>query len=160
MVVWDGPTPLAFVRGGHAEWLLHDHLGSVHLATDANGKVTHTSEYDPFGVPEEAQRSATLAPSFSGLFHDSAVNGHLTLDRHFLSAIGGFLQPDTLPLGSAAGSPLYAYCEGDPVNLVDLNGAGPESPLDAWLDAHIEWLPKPRRRVSRASGGLISAKRR
>ena len=60
LVIWDGPTPLALVRNGEVQWLLHDHLGSVRLVTNAKGGVVRNSDYDPFGVPEQMGQSTAL----------------------------------------------------------------------------------------------------
>ena len=37
LIIWEGATPLAVIRDGKAEYLLHDHLGSVRFTTDSRG---------------------------------------------------------------------------------------------------------------------------
>ncbi len=126
LVIWDGPTPLALVRGGSVQWLLHDHLGSVRLETDAKGGVVRYREYDPFGVPEEKGIKEALTPGFTGLFRDEILDGYLTLARAFVPEIGSFLQPDPqkrIPAAALEDVALYAYCSGDPVNWIDRDGA-------------------------------------
>lgn len=126
LVVWDGAAPLALVRNGQVEWLLHDHLGSVRLVADGKGGVKGSEEFDPFGVPAIKVPTATLVSGFAGLFWDSAAAGYLTLARVMSGALGGYLETDPVkrtPDASESDASMYAYCGGDPVNLVDRNGA-------------------------------------
>ena len=135
LVIWEGDTPLALVRNGKVEWLLHDHLGSVRMVTDAQGKVSRTCDYDPFGVPVNAERSASLTPGFAGLFRDDQAGGYLTTARAYVPKLGSFLQPDPLkrvPKATANDMSLFSYCGGDPVNLIDLDGAKPVLVREQW----------------------------
>ncbi len=135
LVIWDGNSPLALVREDKVEWLLQDHLGSVRLVTDSKGNVTHTCDYDPFGVPITESQQGRLYPGFAGLFRDDQAGGYLTLARLFLPKLGSFLQPDpqkNIPSESELDYSLYSYCQSEPVNLVDLDGASPEPPLGFW----------------------------
>ena len=126
LVIWDGAMPLALVRNGEVEWLLHDHLGSVRLATDGKGEVTRQCDYDPFGQWIEAKGGVTLTTGFAGLFWDEAACAYLTAARAFSPVFGGFMQPDpvkSVPTEGTQVSSLYAYCGSDPVNWVDRDGA-------------------------------------
>lgn len=139
LVLWDGNTPLAIVREGKAEWLLHDHLGSVRMAADSRGKIQETYDYDPFGVPLKKKNVSTLVPGFAGLFWDEQAGGYLTMARLYNPHLGSFLQPDPqkrIPTANANNLSLFAYCGGDPVNFVDLNGAEPESKIPALNDVY------------------------
>ena len=130
LVIWDGNVPLALVRNGKAEWLLHDHLGSIRMVTDSNGRVRETYDYDPFGIPLNKQKASTPIPGFAGLFWDEPASGYLTMARLYNPHLGSFLQPDPqkrIPTADANNLSLFAYCGGDPVNFVDLNGAEPEA---------------------------------
>lgn len=125
LVIWEGDTPLALVRNGKVEWLLHDHLGSVRLVTDSQGKVSRTCDYDPFGVPVNAERSASLTPGFAGLFRDDLAGGYLTMARAYAPKLGGFLQPDPqkrMPTNDGNDISLFSYCGSDPLNYTDNNG--------------------------------------
>jgi len=126
LVIWEGDTPLALVRNGKVEWLLHDHLGSVRLVTDAQGKVNRTCDYDPFGVPVNAERSDSFMPGFAGLFRDDQAGGYLTMARTYAPKLGSFLQPDPekrLPSIDPETCSFYSYTGSDPVNFVDINGS-------------------------------------
>ena len=125
LVIWDGDTPLALVRNGKVEWLLHDHLGSVRLVTDAQGKVNRTCDYDPFGVPVNAERSGSLMPEFAGLLRDDLAGDYLTTARVYAPMLGSFLQPDPqkrIPSIDSESYSFYSYSGHDPVNFIDLNG--------------------------------------
>ena len=128
LVLWDGNTPLAIVREGEAEWFLHDHLGSVRMTADARGKIKETYDYDPFGVPLQKKNISTPVPGFAGLFWDEIAGGYLTMARLYDPHLGTFLQPDPqkrIPTADPNDLSLFAYCGGDPVNFVDLDGAKP-----------------------------------
>lgn len=125
LVLWDGNIPLAIVREGKVEWLLHDHLGSVRMTADASGKIQETYDYDPFGVPLKKKNVSSPVPGFAGLFWDETAGGYLTLARLYDPHLGSFLQPDPqkrIPTADPNDLSLFAYCGGDPVNFVDLNG--------------------------------------
>lgn len=144
LVIWDGNTPLALIQDGQVEWLLHDHLGSVRLAANARGKIRETYDYDPFGVPLEKKNVSAPVPGFAGLFWDEQAGGYLTMARLYNPHLGSFLQPDPqkrIPTADANNLSLFAYCGGDPVNFVDVNGAEPE-PVNAedwWTRQKIWW---------------------
>ena len=126
LVIWDGTSPLALIRNKQVEWLLHDHLGSVRLVTDAKGVVTRQCEYDPFGQWSGAKGEMTLTLGYAGLFWDGDACAYLTAARAFSPGFGGFMQPDpvkSVPTEGTQVSSLYAYCGSDPVNWVDRNGA-------------------------------------
>ncbi|MCG8343901.1 MAG: hypothetical protein MI685_01920 [Chlorobiales bacterium] len=149
LVIWDGNTPLAIVRKGKVEWLLHDHLGSVRMTADARGKIQETYDYDPFGVPLKKKNVAAPVPGFAGLFWDEMAGGYLTMSRLYDPHLGSFLQPDPqkrIPTADPNDLSLFAYCGGDPVNFIDLDGAqpkfvwGPENLV--WQLLHTDWFDR------------------
>ncbi len=145
LVIWEGDTPLALVRNGKVEWLLHDHLGSVRLVTDAQGHVNRSCDYDPFGVPVNAQRASSLTLGFAGLFRDDQTGGYLTMARAYASTLGSFLQPDPqkrIPSIDSESCSFYSYSGNDPVNFIDLNGT--ERTLAEMRDKQLEIMDKIR----------------
>lgn len=129
LTVWDGSVPLVMIRDGKPEYLLHDHLGSVRLVLDSQGKVAQRIDYDPFGKPADPAAQSDFVPRFAGLFWEPKAQAYLTLARAYAPDMGRFLQPDPekrVPYGSQKDLSLYAYCGGDPVNFVDRNGEAPE----------------------------------
>ncbi len=143
LVVWDGATPLALVRGGQTTWLLHDRMGSVRLLVDHSGTVAQYRDYDPFGVPDQALPSQELSPAYAALFWDDLAGVYLTPARAYQPSIGAFLQPDPqlrLPRAKRSSHSLYAYAGGDPINSVDRNGADAEDADIEKLENRIEAL--------------------
>lgn len=125
LVVWEGDKPLMLIEDGRAQFLLHDHLGSVRLVADAKGQVKQRFDYDPFGTPIDSASAKDFAPRFAGLFWDTE-GFYLTLDRGYRADLGRFLQTDphkSVPAAYQNALPTYFYADEDPVNLVDRNGA-------------------------------------
>ena len=129
LLVWNGSTPLIMIRKGKPEYMLHDHLGSVRLVVDDQGKVMQRVDYDPYGVMQDTETTTDFAPRFAGLFWDAAAQAYLTLARAYSSQLGCFLGPDPqkrLPFGAHKQFANYVYCGGDPINFFDINGLEPE----------------------------------
>ncbi|MEJ6789570.1 RHS repeat-associated core domain-containing protein [Brevundimonas sp. BR2-1] len=102
--------PVASYFGGARVQQIADERDSVLGVADSGGAVT-INRYDEYGVPRAANRfqytgQAWMAP---GLYNYRA--------RAYAPELGRFLQPD--PIGYAAGSNLYGYVWGDPVNFND-----------------------------------------
>ena len=143
LVIWEDSTPLMLIRDGKPEYLMHDHLGSVRLVTDAEGRVTRRFEYAPFGGPVESQPGEGLVPRFAGLFWDDAAKAYLTMARAYRPDLGRFLQPDPIlriPQTTQLELSLFGYCGNDPINSVDVDGAEPIEPagfnrFGRWLDS-------------------------
>jgi len=136
LIVWEGTTPLIMIRDGKPEYLLQDHLGSVRLMADKNGRILQQFNYEPFGNILAPPESEEFAPRFAGLFWDPQAKAYLTMARAYNTAIGRWLQVEPLisvPDGVQKELPLYAYCSNDPVNFKDKNGAGREKFDREWI---------------------------
>ena len=98
----------------------YDGSGNVTSVTDGNKEEVAIYEYDAFGnVLTEA---GSLANEFKFSTKQADKRGRL-IDfgfRWYDPEIGRWTQRD--PLGAAGGLNLYAYCSGNPVNLIDLWG--------------------------------------
>ncbi len=126
LVVWEGAIPLMLIKDGKPEYLLHDHLGSVRLATDGKGQLTQRFDYEPFGSLLNSTSSTEFAPRFAGLFWDAEAKAYLTLARGYRPDLGQFIgvEPQRrLPFGEQKDFSVYGYSGDDPVNFVDRNGA-------------------------------------
>ena len=145
-IIWDGNTPLAIMHDGRVEWLLGDHLGSLRMIADENGKVVKSLEYDAFGVPLQTNSDLALLPGFGGLFWDEQAKIYLTRTRAYMPWIGGFLQIDPqlkIPSRDPDTLSFYAYCRNDPLNFLDRGGATPVPISQPWQDHAGGWIPKP-----------------
>lgn len=129
LVVWSGGIPLAIVRKGRTDFLLHDHLGSVRLVVDDLGHRRRHLDYGPFGEMSNTKEKSALLPRFSGLFWDQESRLYLTRTRAYSTRLGRFLQADShhfIPAVSPESVSPYGYCGADPVNFVDRGGTSRE----------------------------------
>ena len=129
LVVWEGEKPLMLIEDGRPLFLLHDHLGSVRLVSDAQGQVTQRPDDEPFGMPVDSRGAADFGPGFAGLFWDGEAKSYLTLARAYRPDLGRFTQIDPqrrVPGGLQKDFSIYVYSGEDPVNFVDRNGADRE----------------------------------
>jgi len=114
----DGVTSISYYH--------YDGIGSASAITDANGTVTNTYRYDPFGnmitsTGKLGRYSFVGAfgvenDGMSGLFHMGA--------RYYDPTIGRFIQRD--PVRGFVSDPLslnrYIYCGNNPINFIDPKG--------------------------------------
>ena len=106
-------------------YYITDHLGSVRTVTDADGNVLAEYDYTPYG--EQLTATDITATGTDYLFTGKEQQGKLgaseLYDSHarFMNTTGRFLSMDPLAEKYYHLSP-YAYCAGDPVNLVDPDG--------------------------------------
>jgi len=141
--------------GGHTDWLLTDHLGSVVDLTADSGTLQISMFYDAFGnrqtttwvvgpyaVPEELD--GLRMDVETGLLQDGA--------RQYDPTTGRTLTRD--PLGLAAGDPnTYRWVHNSPTNWTDPSGmdppAGmmpnpqPPSRAQAITGTYQQWVPAP-----------------
>ena len=116
-------------------WHVKDHLGSVRAVVDgATGNLLAVTDYEAYGE-DTANATAssyvsptpsgeTLRDGFTGKEDQSPDFGTAYTDfgaRQYSPALRRWLVPDPLSEKYYGVSP-YAYCAGDPVNLVDPDG--------------------------------------
>ena len=101
------------------------HLGSVRTVTDANGNVLAEFDYTSYGGVLAATDSTATGTDhlFTGKEQQGKLGASELYDSHarFMNTTGRFLSMDPLAEKYYHLSP-YAYCAGDPVNLVDPDG--------------------------------------
>jgi len=73
---------------------------------------------------------------YTGQVWIGAIGLYYYKTRMYSPVLGRFLQPD--PVGYAAGMNLYAYVSGDPINLRDPSGLGPENIIDCLAAAGVD----------------------
>ncbi|HUB82251.1 MAG TPA: RHS repeat-associated core domain-containing protein [Bryobacteraceae bacterium] len=113
-----------------------DPLGSIAATTDANGNVVTSFDYEPYGQTTGSE-GAAYPFSFTGRV---PIAGNIVYyrNRFYDSGTGRFISEDPIPLSSTSGN-LYAYVEGNPLNLIDplgLVSGGPvePEPQPTWID--------------------------
>ena len=103
-------------------YYITDHLGSVRAVTDAEGEVLDTFDYMPYGSEISSRSSTTTDYRFTGKERQSMVNNSIYDSfARFQNTYGRFMSIDPKAESFYHISP-YAYCAGDPVNLVDPDG--------------------------------------
>lgn len=103
-------------------YYITDHLGSVRAVTDAEGEVLDTFDYMPYGSEISSRSRATTDYRFTGKERQSMVNNSIYDSfARFQNTYGRFMSIDPKAESFYHISP-YAYCAGDPVNLVDPDG--------------------------------------
>ena len=127
---------------GQVIYHITDHLGSV-IGIVRSGSTTpyEYDMYDAYGKRTRTQLSAPFTPEASLRFcftgkEDQSVEFSVPYTdfgaRHYSPALTRWLTPDPLSEKYYGISP-YAYCNGDPVNLVDLDG-------ESWGDKVVGML--------------------
>lgn len=110
--------------GTKYHYYLKDHLGNNRMVVRADGTVEQVTHYYPYGgLTGESTGGDTQPYKFNGKELDR-TNGLDWYDygaRHMDAALGRFTTMDPLCEKYYGISP-YAYCAGNPVNLVDPDG--------------------------------------
>ena len=139
-----------------------DHLGSTRLITDAGGAVKERSDYYPFGLRMEGGTQASGNRwRFAGKEEQKAG---ITLDwlnfgaRMYDPCLGRWTTQDPLA-EKYPGISSYAYCAGNPMNLVDPDGMRVRPKGFRELEMIKNTLPKESRKyVKFDSKGFIDSK--
>ena len=131
-------TPESFaIAGGRATfeangWTAHyyitDHLGSTRAVANTNGYAFATFDYTPYGSLLNAEDTPTGTDYlFTGKERQAKQGAGELYDSQarFMDTGGRFLSIDPLAEKYYHLSP-YAYCAGDPVNMVDPEGELPD----------------------------------
>ncbi|MBK8238214.1 MAG: RHS repeat-associated core domain-containing protein [Deltaproteobacteria bacterium] len=130
-LVADGNTiakPVALRR-----YALADHLGSVKLEVDPDGKVIAYEEFHSYGTSSyRAMRSGLDAAAsryrYTGMERDEETGLAQHGARYYAAWLGRWTSAD--PTGLGDGVNRYAYCRGSPVTFSDTNGCDAVSATD------------------------------
>jgi RHS repeat-associated protein len=111
-----------------------DPIGSIAASTDVNGNLAASLEYEPYG---QTTGGGNTAYPFTYTGRIPVVGNIIYYRSRFYDAgTGRFLSEDPIPLSGTSAN-LYAYVEGNPLNLIDSQGlvsGGPvnQSPEPSW----------------------------
>ena len=158
--LWDGNVAgMREETGKGSCYYLQDELGSPIRLMDWNGELTESYGYDEFGQELYGNREETAGRSltgsiqpfgYTGYQYDKTAGTYYAQAREYRAEIGRFAAVDTIKGFAAAPYTLneYGYCWGNPMVLVDLDGAWPQWIIDAfngdgsevpeWLERIIE----------------------
>ena len=105
-------------------FFLRDHQGNVRVVCDGSGNVEQTNHYYPYGLNGQFPLGTGVQPyKYNGKELDR-THGLDLYDygaRRYDPALGRFMSIDPMYEKYYHLSP-YAYCGGDPVNCIDING--------------------------------------
>jgi RHS repeat-associated protein len=113
--------------------MLTDAIGSVIAQTNESGMVTSSFQFEPYGRATTTG-SSDNTQTFTGR-EDDGTGLLYYRARYYMPGCGRFISED--PMGVQAGSNLYAYAGGDPINIRDplgLYGCGMPSVADWWAE--------------------------
>jgi RHS repeat-associated protein len=164
-----GGTRVAVRKGGAVSYLFGDHLGSTSVTTSASGVRTGELWYKPWGESRGTPYGTTPTTyRYTGQREDASLGLYFYGARYYDSALGRFVQPDTLVPSPSDPQSLnrYSYVGNNPLNLVDPTGHMQQCPdcggsatpvvildpnrvnpdeqrriLLAWYDAHPGYNP-------------------
>jgi RHS repeat-associated protein len=106
-------------------YFLTDFLNSTVALTDPNGALRQQYSYDPYGnvTPSDTVTGFTNPYQYIGREADAAGLYYYRA-RYYSSMLGGFISEDPIAFGGEQLS-FYAYVNGNPINLTDSLGTGP-----------------------------------
>ncbi|ANC52531.1 hypothetical protein A4249_01840 [Brevundimonas sp. GW460-12-10-14-LB2] len=126
---WLDDMPMAILTGtGTTLTHLYIHTGQIGeplMMTDASKAVVWSAAFDPWGQPAMLSPTATspLFMRLPGQWQQSETGLYQNWMRDYDPTLGRYVQTD--PLGLYAGANLYAYVNGDPLQLTDPTGECP-----------------------------------
>lgn len=112
------------LRDGEKIYYYHkDHLGSSSIIANGNGEVTQRIEYLPYGEVflEQNNTNWNTPYKFSGKELDEETGLYYYGARYYDPRLSLWLGTDPMQ-GKYPGISTYAYCMGNPMNIVDPDG--------------------------------------
>ena len=125
--VYLGSTPIAMSTTTKTYKIYTDHLNTPRRVADETNNIVWKWESTPFG---ETKPTGTLEFNlrFAGQYFDNETGTHYNINRDYNPVTGRYIQSD--PIGLDGGISTFAYVNGNPVMMVDLEGlcGGSDSP--------------------------------
>jgi RHS repeat-associated protein len=107
---------------GTVSWLYGDHLGSTSVTADAQGVMTSSALYEPWGETRYQTGASPTDYGYTGQMQEGDLYYYGA--RWYDPQIGRFIQPDTI-VPSAQGTQAfdrYAYVNNNPLRYTDPSG--------------------------------------
>ena len=112
----------AIAHAGTVTYVYSDPQGTPLAEADANGNITATFDYRPYGV--QALGAAPNGPGYTGHVNDPDTGLVYMQARYYDPVVGRFLSVD--PVGPSAGDPFsfnrFAYADSNPIMVTDPTG--------------------------------------
>jgi len=120
-----GHSPDYLLRDGRTYRIVSDHLGSPRLVIDVDtGAVVQAMRFDEWGVVLEDTNPGWQPFGFAGGLLDLDTGLTRFGARDYAAEFGRWTAKD--PIGFGGGLNHFGYVLGDPVNLFDSTGEGPQ----------------------------------
>jgi len=114
-------TPDYILKDGTKYRVIKDHLGGIRMVVNAStGEVVKTLRYSEFGEITQETGTFNTIFGFAGGIRDNDTNLTKFGARWYDPETGRWTSKE--PLGFEGAMNFYSYCDGDPVNFVDVNG--------------------------------------
>ena len=134
--IYLGSTPIAMSTNEKTYKIYTDHLNTPRRVADENNNIVWKWESTPFG---ESKPTGTLEFNlrFPGQYFDNETETYYNINRDYNPITGRYIQSD--PIGLDGGFSTFAYVNGNPVMLVDLEGlfGGSDEPEPEPFDGYI-----------------------
>jgi len=106
-------------------YFLTDLLNNTVALTDSNGALKQQYSYDPYGNVSQSDTVTGFTNPYQYIGREvDAVGLYYYRARYYSSMLGGFISEDPIAFGGDQLS-FYAYVNGNPINLTDNFGTGP-----------------------------------
>jgi len=115
---------IAMRYGSTVYYLLGDHLGSTTLTVTGSGAKYAEQRYYPWGDTRYTYWKTPTAYQFTGQYHDTDLGLYFYNARYYDSALGRFIQADSIVPNPANPQSLnrYSYTLGNPLRYTDPTG--------------------------------------
>jgi len=101
-------------------YFVNDHLGTPQQLVTSTGTTVWQAAYLPYGEAQIQTNTVSSNFRFPGQYFDAETGLHYNWNRYYAPKAGRYISAD--PIGLGSGLNLYTYVNGNPVNLVDLEG--------------------------------------
>lgn len=150
-------APIGTRVGAARYYLLTDRQDSVTRMFDANGNITNSYRYDPYGKPLQTITGAPNAFRYHGGYMDDTGLVKMGI-RYYDPTTATFTQVEPLKdTNTLRGIIDYTYAAGNPINYSDPSGASPLFWLTdtAVRNFVVPWVARNPKRAARAASNCL-----